>query len=288
MLTIISASYNALTAFGPEALERCVNSVATLPFPHEHLIMDGASTDDTVKFLRGMNLSGLQVSSERDNGIYDALNKGLSKACGDYVYILGLDDFIFDADALSVAYDRASRTNDDMVISPVRYSDGKIRPRRKSTIYDAYYRMAYPHQGLLVKLSRLRAIGGFESDYRISADYVSCLKLHMAGVRVRFGKRPYAQFSLGGISNEQRKNALDERSHFLSTVYVGANSEAVSGGVIPWRFVLGYLTSKNRFVRNMGLRALMRRFFATSHNRQERVYFLFGVPAFRRRRKKVG
>lgn len=284
VLTVISASYNAVKAIGASAVERCVKSIEALPFEHEHLIMDGGSTDGTLELLASLSAKGLRVYSEKDNGIYDALNKGLAKASGDYVYILGLDDFVFDAEAMRVAYETAVRTDCDIIISPIKYSDGKIRPRRKSAIYEIFYRMSYPHQGILVKTSRLRAIGGFDADYKISADYMSCLRLHLEGVKVQFCGKPYAEFALSGLSCEDRGSAVAERSEFLSKVY-GGDPERVSGGVIPWRHVARFLFSRCAFTRRMGVCALMKRIFATAHTKDVRVYYLFGMPVFRRRRR---
>lgn len=130
MLTVITACYNGLSKIGGDHVRQCIESVAALPFEHEHLIMDGGSTDGSAEFVEGLHARSLRIWSERDCGIYDALNKGLRRANGDYIYILGLDDRIESPDILARAYNIAVQEKIDIVVSPVNLSTGVVVPTK--------------------------------------------------------------------------------------------------------------------------------------------------------------
>ena len=106
-LTCVTATFNCIKAGNRERLVRCIESVAKLKTEHEHLIYDGESTDGTAELLRELEAKtpGLKVVSEPDTGIYNALNKGVRDAKGDWFYVLGADDYILHPDVLDSIID---------------------------------------------------------------------------------------------------------------------------------------------------------------------------------------
>lgn len=96
-LSIIIPTYNSASV-----LPRALDSIICQTFTNwEVLIMDGISTDDTLKMAQSYNDSRIRIYSEPDNGIYDAMNKGINKANGEWLYFLGSDDCLFSKDVLS-------------------------------------------------------------------------------------------------------------------------------------------------------------------------------------------
>jgi glycosyltransferase involved in cell wall biosynthesis len=87
MISIITVSWNARDTVGD-----CLSSVAAQSVRPEHVIVDGASTDGTLKLLRSWTGHRLEIVSEPDRGIYDAMNKGIARASGDIIGILNADD----------------------------------------------------------------------------------------------------------------------------------------------------------------------------------------------------
>ena len=95
-LSIIIPTFNSA-----KTLSRCLDSVISQSFTDwEVLMMDGVSNDDTIKIASSYQDSRIQIYSEPDKGIYDAMNKGIDKAQGEWLYFLGSDDWLFNCNSL--------------------------------------------------------------------------------------------------------------------------------------------------------------------------------------------
>ena len=115
--SIVTITYNAEAVMG-----KTLDSVLAQTYPHvEHIIIDGASTDQTVQVAQdymhrsyaASNGHEIRIVSEPDNGLYDAMNKGLRQVSGDYVLFLNAGDFFPNADVLKVIANNAALLNDD-------------------------------------------------------------------------------------------------------------------------------------------------------------------------------
>lgn len=195
-LTCVTATFNCIKAGNRERLVRCVESVAKLKTEHEHLIYDGASTDGTVELLRELEARtpGLKIVSEPDTGIYNALNKGVRDAKGEWFYVLGADDCILHPgvfDALLAEYDC------DEIVTPAE-TDGDYR---NITIDRIFLHTPYCHQGAIQKTKAIRRFGAFDERYAIAADYALILKFHTAGLDIRYSNRCFAYFGGSGVSS---------------------------------------------------------------------------------------
>lgn len=284
MLTIATACLNALSRFGKEPIKRCVTSVSELPFPHEHLILDGGSDDGTLEFLDTFTgAPRMTVLSENDRGIYDALNKALFKAQGDYIYILGLDDYIENPQEMGLSYEE-KKHGYDMIVSPVRCSDGSLFPKRKSSLYDVYYKGTYCHQGVMVKTEFLRRHGGYDTNYRLVSDFKSFLQAHFDGATVKYTDHQYAVFSQDGSSSNRRALA-DEYKLLCNEFYPSGSAEEIVHGIIPYSSVLRLLGAHSFFSKRMGLRALRRRIYNKIKTGGNKTICVFGVPVLKRKIK---
>lgn len=95
-ISIIIPTFNSASV-----LNKCLESVINQTFQNwEVLLMDGASKDDTVQIVESFNDSRIRIFSEPDKGVYDAMNKGIDKAFGDWIYFLGSDDYLFNPHSL--------------------------------------------------------------------------------------------------------------------------------------------------------------------------------------------
>lgn len=91
-ISIITPSFNS-----SDYLERAIKSVLNQNYKNwEHIIIDGVSTDKTIDIVRMYPDSRIKINIEKDNGIYDAMNKGIKMAKGDWLYFLGSDDWLYD------------------------------------------------------------------------------------------------------------------------------------------------------------------------------------------------
>lgn len=179
LISIITICYNAESTLTPT-----MESVARQTFKDfEHLIIDGASKDSTLKIARELATESTKIFSERDKGIYDAMNKGLSKAKGKYVVFLNAGDAFHSPDTLQKYADAANRNPDIIYGDTVIVNDNReiLGPRHlsvpKRLTFKSFAKgMLVCHQAFMVKRSLTEP---YDLSYRFSADYdwtLKCLK----------------------------------------------------------------------------------------------------------------
>lgn len=212
-ITVVTASYNAL-----DGLRRTVESVATQSYSNiQHVIVDGGSSDGTVEYLASLG-GGPQWLSERDDGIADALNKGIALADGDWVIVLQADDTFLDEESLARAV-RHLRSDHDIVSMQVllTYPEGgsRIRKTRPFTVLTDL-RMTNPHQGMFCRRELFNRIGLFDTSYRIALDYEFLLRAKRSGARLKPVHEITAVMPATGISTQSdwkstRSRILEDR-----------------------------------------------------------------------------
>lgn len=187
--------------------------------PDEIRVIDGASTDGTVEWLSGLDQPAVQWQSERDSGIYDALNKGLKLVSSDLVLFTNAGDQLADPDVLvaieadylahgwSWAFGNALVTSRGQVVGHHRLR----RPRRMSFRAGA---QSVPHQTVIGKRSLLAEVGEFRLDIGPSADQEHVLRLWLAA-EPRYLDRTIALFDNSGVSSGHRPGdfALHSSEH---------------------------------------------------------------------------
>lgn len=250
-LTVATATMNAVSTGRAAGLEHCIRSVAALPFPHEHLVRDGASRDGAGEVLLRLarDVQGLKVSSAPDGGVYDALNGALAAACGEWFLVLGDDDAIIDPAMLAEVLEGASANGSDIAAAPVDIGGGRLLVARPGLVLGG---MGCPHQGMLVRTSVLREIGGFEAKYRIAGDYDMFLRLILRGARLSRFERPFSRFSFGtGLSGDTDAGAA-EVAEALTAAFGLTEAERtfrLRNRVLPLRRSLRFLCHRSPFVR---------------------------------------
>lgn len=257
-LTVVTAVRNAVVAGRTEKLRRCIESVSRISVPHEHLIYDGASDDGTVGVLKLLGKEFGDVfrwMSEPDHGIYEALNKGVRDAKGDWFYVLGCDDWISDPEALAETLDKGGA--DDVLASPVVFSNGDVWWPARKIIMAA---LPCSHQGLLVRSAIMRKLGGFSLDFRLVADFDLMQRLALEGYVMKEFARPYATYELDGASSDsvllRSENAklLKRRFNLAAKELAGLWPERV----LPWHAISPHLLSWNQWLRNAAWYQLLR------------------------------
>lgn len=206
---MITAVYNRHQTVG-----QALDSVLSQSYPAvESIVIDGASTDGTLAVLEPYRPRLGVLISERDQGIYDALNKGLTHATGDVVGFLHADDVYEDREVLAkvaVAFRDPSvdAVYGDLVY--VRHDDiSKVIRYWKSGPYDhAALSRGWmpPHPTFYVRRSVYERLGGFNTRYRIAADYDTVLRFLAVGkIGVAYVPEVLVRMRVGGISNRSLK-----------------------------------------------------------------------------------
>lgn len=222
LISVITITYNAA-----DTLPVTMESVAEQSFKDfEHIVIDGASTDDTITIARKMGTSGIRIVSERDNGLYDAMNKGIKFARGRYLLFLNSGDKFHSSDTLQAYAEAIEKKSPDIIYGDTDIVDitGKrLGPRHLSapsilTVDSFSQGMLICHQAFMVR----RDIAPlYDTDYRFSADYdwcIRCIKSSRAGDRVNL-KRVTIDYLADGMTDHNKKASLIERFKIMSAHY---------------------------------------------------------------------
>ncbi|RTR35956.1 glycosyltransferase [Shewanella canadensis] len=177
--SVITVCYNAASTIS-ETIESVLQQTDIC---FEYIIMDGCSTDDTVELLNNVTDPRVKFISEKDNGLYDAMNKAISLASGKYIAIINADDIYVDEFVLSSVKQEFERSLADIVSGHLYYFDTdfskKARRYRCSPLSNrAKWGLGWqpPHPSTYVKKEVYDSIGLYCPSYKISADYEFLLR----------------------------------------------------------------------------------------------------------------
>lgn len=234
--TIITAVYNRAGTIG-QALE----SVAAQSYTEvEHLVVDGASTDGTLEEVKTRKHPSMRVISEPDEGIYDALNKGIAAATGDVIGLMHSDDFFANEDVLRDVARTFEETGADAVYGDLDYvsanvpgkiirhwTAGSYSPRKLARGWMP------PHPTLFVRREIFERCGAYDASYRIAADYEAILRwFGKSGVRPAYLPEVLVKMRVGGESNRSIERILRKSRED----YRALRSNGVGGiGALAWK-----------------------------------------------------
>ncbi len=213
-ISVVTAVYNRKQTVG-----QAIDSVLSQSHPAvESLVIDGASTDGTLMVLESYRSRLGVLISERDQGIYDALNKGIKHATGDVVGFLHADDVFEDSDVLAKVAATFQNPAVDAVYGDlvyVRHDDiSHVIRYWKSGLYDddAISRgWMPPHPTFYVRRSVYGRLGVFDTRYRIAADYDTVLRFLAVGkIRAAYIPEVLVRMRAGGISNRSLKTIVQK------------------------------------------------------------------------------
>ena len=211
--SIITATYNS-----SETINSCLDSISAQTYQNiEHIIIDGNSTDGTLRKIKKHCFKRSIVISEPDNGIYEALNKGIKRSTGDIIGFLHSDDFFsknniiekivreFENDkTLSAVYGDCeffSQVDKNKVIRK-----WKSRPFKKNLLVNGWMP---PHAALYVRSKVIRSVNGFDSSFKISGDYMCILKMFMiSNFNAHYIPEVLLKMQMGGASNSSLSNII--------------------------------------------------------------------------------
>lgn len=225
-VSIITVCYNSA-----KTIEQTIQSVINQFYINiEYIIIDGGSTDGTLNIIKKYEDKISYWVSEPDDGLYDAMNKGISVATGDIVGIINSDDW-YNEKAIAKVVDCFNKGKADVVygdIINISANGKELYKSNKSVVQDELFlRIIYDHPSFFVKKSAYEKYGGFQCKYRISADYHLMLKLYSNGAIFKYVEFPIAYFRLsGGIGHSKVRCAyMDDRNIALEFYHKAARKE---------------------------------------------------------------
>lgn len=217
-ISIITVVFN-----GKYLIERTIKSVLQQTFQNiEYIIIDGLSTDGTLTIIKDYKPQIQKIISEKDNGIYDAMNKGLQMATGDYVLFLNAGDELYENDTLKKVFS----TSDDadiyygntIIVNEKRQELGirRLMPPDQLTWKSLQFGMCVSHQSFI---ARRNLCDNYNLEYQISADIDWVINILKRSKKIINTHQTISKFLEGGTSNKNRILALKERFVIMSRHY---------------------------------------------------------------------
>jgi glycosyltransferase involved in cell wall biosynthesis len=191
LVSIITVVYN-----GAKDIEYTINSVIKYKDENiEYIIIDGGSTDETIDIIKKNSRHFTHWISEPDKGIYDAMNKGIAKAAGDFVYFINCGDIL-----LTLPVKELQGCNAALACFPVKTTEGIRQPAMG---FKFFLTNTLPHQGIFYRRSSTLF---FEIKYKIFADYALNIDFVKQKKKIQLFDTPIvAEHSLEGISHDKKK-----------------------------------------------------------------------------------
>lgn len=203
LISIITISYNNL-----KGLRETVDSVNSLSHDNfEYLIIDGNSTDGTKEYLNELSSENCKWTSESDNGIYDAMNKGINHATGKWIIFMNAGDIFYSKDSIPELHESAA----DVLYGTAKiiYAQGFERELRPGPLEKLWKGMSFSHQAVICRTSLLKE-KKFDLQYRYCADFNFLFTAFKNGLVFEKVNQVIAQVEAGGISDSKRYKATSE------------------------------------------------------------------------------
>ncbi|MDR0893330.1 MAG: glycosyltransferase [Mediterranea sp.] len=224
LFSIITVTYNA-----GDVLERTIRSVREQTFSEvEHLIIDGASSDDTLSIIARYRRNLSTVVSEPDDGLYDAMNKGIQQAKGHYLCFLNAGDRFHAPDTLERM---AASLPTGTPLPDVLYGDTdivdaaghflhkrRLSPPEKLTWHSFRQGMLVCHQAFFAS-RELAAAEPYDLRYRYSADFDWCIRIMKRATNLFNTRLTLIDYLDEGITTRHHKASLCERFHIMAHYY---------------------------------------------------------------------
>jgi glycosyltransferase involved in cell wall biosynthesis len=205
-LTVITVCLNS-----SKTIEQTIKSVVEQTYPNiEYIIVDGGSSDGTKEIIMRYKEHLAQVLIEKDTGVYDAMNKGLRLATGDWIHILNSDDYYASPDILQKAVPLLDPERTNYFLMWREFANGtrdlQAWTYRRWLLYVSAF---LPHPGLIVSRKQYEMVGLYGTSYKIAADHDMILRLteKWAGLK---HDMPLTVMLQGGLSGKNLIKSLQE------------------------------------------------------------------------------
>ena len=210
-ISIITVCYNS-----EKTIEETIKSVLFQTYDnYEYLIIDGMSKDNTLKIIRKYEkkFNGkLKFISEKDEGLYDAMNKGIKKATGDIIGIINSDDILANEYVFEKIVKKFEKTKCDAIYSDLVFLDEETMkiPTRNFIAHNYSKRMAWhpPHPTLYLKKDVYNKCGEFNISYKIAADLDFMLRVIKQNYKFEYIEEYLVKMRSGGVSTDGLKGYI--------------------------------------------------------------------------------
>lgn len=200
LVSVITVVFN-----GKTHIEQCIKSVLAQTYSNiEYIIIDGASSDGTIELIKKYEAKITTFISEKDSGIYNAMNKGLKLAKGEIIAILNADDYYY-PETIQQLVDKFEESKADVVygnMTKLREFEGQEYLKEVTPNIELMEQtMPIFHPATFIKKEVYNEVGNFNESYRLSADYDLIYRIYKAGKHFEYLNQSLTVFRIGGASN---------------------------------------------------------------------------------------
>jgi len=220
LVTVITVTFNS-----EKYIKDTIESVLCQTYPYiEHIIVDGQSTDSTLAI--ASRYPSVNLYSEPDDGIYDAMNKGISLSTGDIIGFLNSDDFFVDENSISLIVEKFNLCRPDIVISGICY----VKESDKTRIVRSWPAVSYtpkfflngetpPHPGFYATRTCYSLYGSFDVKYKLASDFDLMFRfLQVFKAKSVIVPFPTVHMRLGGATNSSFRHIIRGNLEIFSSM----------------------------------------------------------------------
>lgn len=212
-ISIITVVYN--NVFG---IKQTIQSVISQTYSNiEYIIIDGGSTDGSLEIIETFNNHKILVISEKDSGIYNAMNKGWRIATGEYCLFLNSGDYLFDEIVIERAVSLIQKSAADIFFGNLHAFDEKqnwvsVFPEPVSLYY--FQHSFIPHPSTFAKRSLLEKLSGFYEHYSIISDWAFFIRALLSNATFKQIDLTVTSFYMKGVSSNGEKSRIEKELLF--------------------------------------------------------------------------
>jgi glycosyltransferase involved in cell wall biosynthesis len=212
--SIIIPAYNAA-----KTIHAAISSILNQEFRNfELLVIDGGSTDDTATIVQSFADERILFRSEKDKGVYDAMNKGIGLATGEYLYFLGCDDTLYDSKVLQTIHEICLARPSHVIYGNVVFLSSRESYAGAFTLHRLLYEQNISHQAIFYRKDCFRQLGKFNLKYKISADWEYNIRCFMhPDFIIEYVGKPIAVYNdVDGLSKDYSDVEFEKISPFYN------------------------------------------------------------------------
>ncbi len=231
LVSIIMASFNS-----ERTILHAMESVLSQTYPNiELIVIDGGSTDSTPQIIElfEKKMQGrMKWISERDNGMYDAMNQGLARSSGELIGILNSDDW-YESDAVETMMHEYQNNHTAVLYGILRYVEDEKETMLYRMHHDSLKDGMITHPTCFVPKALYSEFGSFDLGYRLSSDYELMLRFQSKGVQFIPVDKIIANFSHGGLSTINTDGLIE--GFRIRNAYGHISSRQMQWGILKLR-----------------------------------------------------
>lgn len=207
-----------------KTISDCIKSILMQEFENfEILVIDGLSADETIAEVKKYSDVRIKIISEKDTGVYDAMNKGIEKASGKYLYFLGGDDSLFGTSVLKNVFDICKSNEYNLVYGNVIFSSKNEVYAGEFSLESLLHFQNISHQAVFYRKDCFESLGKYNLKYKVASDWDFNIRCFMhPNFKIKYVDILIANYNdATGLSKEERDIEFEKISPFYSSQKIG-------------------------------------------------------------------